>query len=899
MRRAVSAPVLTVLVALLLALSATASASAEPGYEYGEGTRFGGFDSGAYDHGHFDGPLTPGKFVDPTGFAVDPRDDTVYVVDRTSSSKANPTDWRIQQFSPTGALLGATMFTLPNEPSKGPGQPANASAIEGLAVDHNAGRLYALVVGAPPSSSLYTTFDVAQELLAWSTKPVAGGLVAATAAGGGQLRPDPLASEVLGSPGAVGGVVSSEAQLLSGETPLYGPQGIAVDPLEAGGDDPVAIEASDIAAQIGRGSPVIGDTIVQQVATENGASVATGGLLTRWSGASVASQLGADWGPHGISTGPDGTLIALLDAEGRATEDYVVKLGADLTSATVLDGPANVPPLEDSDESPMYGNGAPFLQAVGAGISDLRGAGPQVVQLSGAAPDSAGPYAGVTFSHESSDIQTSSTGPPGPEYWTSGENSSEEFEANIGVRLLVPAPGEVAISGLDGRTIVNTLGNHTRGASCNIGAPEAALAPGLGGTLWILDRGPTADNREARGQGREIVELIPGSPGLQQLCPQLSGTFTTTPSATTNEKTGEEEITIPAGTQVTFNAKSVHREGAKPFAYEWDLDGDATNGPAHDGFEKVYEMQPLHYYFPPSSVTYTYTRPGVYKARFRMRTDYGVYTPPHPVTVIVTKAPYHPEPHFTATPSGQQVTFNASGSTPGVGKIVNYHWSWGDGGEEDEDPQTPVVTHTYAGAGSYQVTLTVTNSAYQSVTSAPQTITVVTPPPAKAAAVSLATPLYDIPAPFTSYPIPSAHDDRTPTRLSSRLHFAAKTLSDTLACPATKQRCAGTVSVETAAAFATGAKAGKGKNKGKRRASRVLLGRATFSIPGGHSTTVKVHISTRGMVLPNSSKRLKVLAIVAAHDSFGDPGTTTLGLTLSAPTVHSRRSSASEKHRRG
>jgi PKD repeat protein len=893
------------LLVVLLALLMTASAGAEPGFEYEEARRFGGFDSSAYNTGQFGGPLTPGRFVDPTGFAVDPIDNTVYVVDRTSSALAKPTDWRIQQFSPGGALLGTTMFTLPDEPAGKFGKAANASAIEGLAVDHKARRLYALVVGSAPSHSPYPSFTAAQELLAWSTTPKAGGLVAATAGGGGQLPPDPLASEILGSPGTVGGVVSSEKQLLSGETPLYGPQGIAVDPLEGSVDNPVAIEASNLDG-LGVGTPIPGDTIVQQVATQPQGASATGDLLGRWSSSSVAGALGQHEGPHGISTDPDGTLIVLLDAAAisPATEAYVVKLKADLGEATVLNNPADVPPLGDADQAPIYGNESPFLTTAGAGVSDLKGVGSQVVQLSGATPGShAGPYAGVFFSHEQEDFQVSPTGPPGSEYWTSGESSSEEFEANIGVRLLAPE-ADGSISNLQGRTIVNTLGNSERGGHCNIGASEAGLAAGADGSLWVLDRGPRTDQPEARGQGREVIELVPGSPGSGQVCPKPFGTFTMAVAGGQPTAGEEPKLTVPAGTQVTFNAAlvkhmgtivgGVNRLGGKPFAYEWDLDGDPTDGAAGDGFEKIYEMEPIHYYYPPSSVNYAFTRTGEYRVRLRVRTDYGVYEPPHPGIVTVTKAPFHPEPRFTvSTSGGQQVTVNASGSTPGVGKIVNYHWNWGDGGEEDEEPQTPIVAHIYAHSGAYQVTLTVTNSAYQSVTSAPQTVTVVVPQSPKVA-VSLTAPLYDIPAPFALYPIPATHEDRTPTRLSPRARFAGGALSVTLACPATKQLCAGTVSVETAAALATAAKTGRRAHRTRRR---LLLGHASFTIPGGHSATVKVRLSARGKALLQSSKRLKVLVVVAAHDSLGDPGTRTLGLTLSAPAAHRRRPSASKKHR--
>lgn len=549
----------------------------------------------------------------------------------------------------------------------------------------------------------------------------------------------------------------------------------------------------------------------------------------------------------------------------------------------------------------MFGNDEPealYIAAETPEITNPKGAGPQAVRLSADEPDhTAGPYAGVTFSHEATDIQTSITGPPGAEYWTSGENTSEEFEANIGVRLLEPEVNE-AISNLQGRTIVNTLGNRTRGKPCNIGAPEAALAAGSDGKLWILDRGPKANAPEARGQGREVIELALGMSGSKQ-CVKPSGTFTMTTPARGQGASGEETVSgegkleIPAGTQVTFNAKSVNREGGKPFAYEWDLDGSTTGGPAHDGFDKVYEMVPEKYYFPPSSITYTYTHPGEYKVRFRMRTDYGIYMPPSPGTVIVTKAPFHPEPHFTATPSGaEQVTFNASGSTPGVGKIIDYHWNWGDGGEEDEDPQTSVVIHTYA-PGTYAVTLTVTNSAYQSATSAPQMVTIVAPAPAKAAV--LTGPLYDIPAPFALYPIPSVQPDRAPTRLAPQARFAGGIMSVTLACPAAKKLCAGTISVETAAAIVA-ARAGRGKHKAKK--SRLLLGHAAFSIPGGQRRTVKVRLSAQAVALLERDRHLKTLLVVAAHDSLGDPGTTALALTLNAPAKHGSGSSGRDKHSR-
>jgi hypothetical protein len=480
------------------------------------------------------------------------------------------------------------------------------------------------------------------------------------------------------------------------------------------------------------------------------------------------------------------------------------------------------------------------------------------------------------FSNESSDIQVGVNAPADPEYWRPGNNAP--FEANIGVRLLEPGAGG-AISSLQGRTIVNTLGNASRLGPCHISASEATLAAGADGTLWILDRGPRSDQSETSGQGREVIELAPGAelPPGAELCPQPAGTFTMTPAGGSS-KSGEETLTVPAGTKVTFDANSINRQHGRPFAYEWDLDGNATNGPVGDGFEKVYEMRPIHYYYPPSGITYMYTKPGTYKVRVRMRTDYGVYTPPEAGTVIVTAAVVHPEARFTATSSGgQQVTFNAAESTPGIGSIVDYHWSWGDGGEEDEGPQTPVVAHVYAQPGGYRVTLKVTNSSFQSATSAPWTVTVTAPPPPVRDV--LAGPLYAIPP--VAYPLPAPAPDRTSTRLSPRVRFVAGALNVALSCPAAKILCVGTVRVATAGAVAAGARTLKGGVK--RVLRKLLIGEARFSLSGGQHKTVSIRLSGPMLTLLKKLKRLAVMVTVTARDSLGDPGVTRLRLTLKAP----------------
>jgi hypothetical protein len=54
---------------------------------------------------------------------------------------------------------------------------------------------------------------------------------------------------------------------------------------------------------------------------------------------------------------------------------------------------------------------------------------------------------------------------------------------------------------------------------------------------------------------------------------------------------------------------------------------------------------------------------------------------------------------------GQNATFDASKSVD-VGRIVSYEWSFGDG----TNGTGPIVTHSYSKAGTYQVTVNVTNN---------------------------------------------------------------------------------------------------------------------------------------------------------------------------------------------
>ena len=67
-----------------------------------------------------------------------------------------------------------------------------------------------------------------------------------------------------------------------------------------------------------------------------------------------------------------------------------------------------------------------------------------------------------------------------------------------------------------------------------------------------------------------------------------------------------------------------------------------------------------------------------------------------------------PKATFTSTTSGLKVTLNAAASSDSDGKVVKYVWRFGDGKSQTTGKAT--TSHTYSKAGSYTVTLTVTDN---------------------------------------------------------------------------------------------------------------------------------------------------------------------------------------------
>jgi hypothetical protein len=93
--------------------------------------------------------------------------------------------------------------------------------------------------------------------------------------------------------------------------------------------------------------------------------------------------------------------------------------------------------------------------------------------------------------------------------------------------------------------------------------------------------------------------------------------------------------------------------------------------------------------------------------------DFGGSSSPQAVAITPDQAPKAAISAPSAVQVGQSITFDASASSVEFGAVNNFAWDFGDA--SGPGPNSQVVTHTYAAPGTYNVTLTETDSAGTSV----------------------------------------------------------------------------------------------------------------------------------------------------------------------------------------
>jgi len=119
--------------------------------------------------------------------------------------------------------------------------------------------------------------------------------------------------------------------------------------------------------------------------------------------------------------------------------------------------------------------------------------------------------------------------------------------------------------------------------------------------------------------------------------------------------------------------------------------------------------------------------------------------------------------------------------------------------------------------------------------------------------------------------VPDARLDATDL-LANRAGYVSLRVS----CPAGESSCAGTLILRTSNTF--GAQSGAAKTS----ATPLTLATGRFSLPGGHTTTVVLHLSPRARLLLSHVHLLRARATIAAHDLAGAWHSSVASVTIRA-----------------
>lgn len=171
---------------------------------------------------------------------------------------------------------------------------------------------------------------------------------------------------------------------------------------------------------------------------------------------------------------------------------------------------------------------------------------------------------------------------------------------------------------------------------------------------------------------------------------------------------GGEAVTAAPGAEVAFDGSGSVASDSPITRFHWAFgDGAEAEG---------------------ATARHVYAKPGLYRAVLRVEDasehpcDFGVATR----LVTVNFPPVAEAGEALTSATGEPVTLGGGASYDVDGKIVGYHWDFGDGSGADE----VTATHTYAAPGTYVATLSVTDdSGVADATSRDTTTVVVNAPP--------------------------------------------------------------------------------------------------------------------------------------------------------------------------
>jgi predicted outer membrane repeat protein len=213
------------------------------------------------------------------------------------------------------------------------------------------------------------------------------------------------------------------------------------------------------------------------------------------------------------------------------------------------------------------------------------------------------------------------------------------------------------------------------------------------------------------GDGATSAEPSPThtyeQPGLYTVTLTVSNLF----GSHTHTETGYISVTEPAAPLAYFVASPrsgfapltvafEDRSAGGPTSWDWDFGDEATST----------DQDPVHLYDEPGSYTVTLTVTNEFGSQARTEPDY-----------IIVAEPVPPEAHFSATPTSGIVPLTVTFTDQSTHDPTAWAWDFGDGGSSTE--QHP--EYIYQTAGTFAVTLTVSNAHGSDTWTMPDYITVI------------------------------------------------------------------------------------------------------------------------------------------------------------------------------
>jgi PKD repeat protein len=242
------------------------------------------------------------------------------------------------------------------------------------------------------------------------------------------------------------------------------------------------------------------------------------------------------------------------------------------------------------------------------------------------------------------------------------------------------------------------------------------------------------------GDGGESSEANPAhtysAPGSYEVTLKVTDSEGRTATATRTVAVGEAdelptaaiEVGSPvalAGVPVSFNGNASSDPDGEITSWSWRFG---------DGGESS-EANPAH----------TYAAAGTYEVTLTVFDSAGLgQTTTHKIVIEADEPPTAEFTTLGSATAGEPLSFDASASSDPDGEIKSWSWHFGDGGESSEASPT----HTYAAPGSYEASLTVTDSAGHTATVTHMILVEPDEPPAAAFTVLGGTPPAGSPVSF-------------------------------------------------------------------------------------------------------------------------------------------------------